>query len=149
MNFRKTIFIILSGILILLIAFYTYCSHTFQHLCSSPDHIPESFGFPSNSIGEFKVTDAMYNQGRTAFPFGGSCYLIEFDEPKLVISVIRKNGGIETDNKWTLTKQRGNYIGVFSVQQTTLVPFIIWKLKNNSMFPNHDAILGLFGGTCQ
>lgn len=86
-----------------------------KHLVSSANYIPEFFNLPSSAVKGMTVLDELHSQGKTTFSFGVKHYWLKFDEPAAVIVAIDNAGGSETDSVWYITKQRGNYIGTFSV----------------------------------
>lgn len=61
------------------------------------------------------VLDELHSQGKTTFSFGINHYWLKFKDTREAANAIKDAGGIETDSVWTITKQRGNYIGTFSV----------------------------------
>lgn len=89
--------------------------HSPQKLTSSADYIPEFFELPPNAVRGMTVIDELHSQGKTTFSFGINHYWLKFQVPHAVVDVISRAGGIETDSVWSITKQRGNYIGTFSV----------------------------------
>ena len=86
-----------------------------KHLASSADYIPEFFGLPSNSVNGMTVLDELHSQGKTTFSFGVNHYWLKFQDTREAADAIKEAGGSETDSVWTITKQRGNYIGTLSV----------------------------------
>lgn len=86
-----------------------------KHLASSADYIPEFFGLPSNSVNGMTVLDELHSQGKTTFSFGVNHYWLKFQDTREAADAIKEAGGSETDSVWMITKQRGNYIGTFSV----------------------------------
>ena len=86
-----------------------------KHLASSADYIPEFFGLPSNSVNKVTILDELHSQGKTTFSFGVNHYWLKFQDTREAADAIKEAGGSETDSVWMITKQRGNYIGTFSV----------------------------------
>lgn len=86
-----------------------------KNLASSANNIPEFFGLPLNSVKGMTVLDELHGQGKTPFSFGVNHYWLKFQSTDLTIKAIKEAGGIENDSIWSITKQRGNYIGTFMV----------------------------------
>lgn len=55
------------------------------------------------------------NQGETGFDFGSDYYWLTIKNPQLAGKAILDAGGTETDSIWTITRRRGDYIGIFEV----------------------------------
>lgn len=108
--------IILLGISILLLAIvFVIWQHLPKHLASSADYIPEFFCLPSDAVKGMTVIDKLHSQGKTVFSFGLNHYWLKFKNPKVAADAISKAGGSETDSVWSITRQRGMYIGTFTV----------------------------------
>lgn len=86
-----------------------------KHLASSAVYIQEFFELPSNSVNDMTILDEMHSQGKTTFSFGVNNYWLKFENVEAVVKAIRSAGGSERDSVWTITKERGNYIGTFSI----------------------------------
>ena len=97
------------------VGFYVFWYYSPKHYASSADYIPEFFGLPSNSVSEMTILDELHSQGKTTFSFGVNHYWLKFQDTREAADAIKEAGGSETDSVWMITKQRGNYIGTFSV----------------------------------
>lgn len=106
---------IISALTILVAITLEWCYHSPKKLTSSADHIPEFFELPPNAVRGMTVIDELHSQGKTTFSFGINHYWLKFQVPNAVVDAISNAGGIEIDSVWSITKQRGNYIGIFSV----------------------------------
>lgn len=92
-------------------------NHHPKHLASSVEYIPEFFNLQPNSMQGMTVLDELHSQGKTPVSFGVNHYWQKFQSTNLTIKAIKEAGGIETDSRWSITKQRGNYIGTLIVSQ--------------------------------
>lgn len=63
------------------------------------------------------VLDELHSQGKTLFSFGINHYWLKFQSTDLTIKAVKDVGGIAKDSIWSITKQRGNYIGILMVSQ--------------------------------
>lgn len=100
---------------ICLIGLYLYCCYSPKQLASSADNIPEFFDLPSNCVKGMTVFDELHSQGKTTFSFGLNHYWLKFRDNRDAIEAIKDAGGTLNDSFWSITKQRGDYIGTFSV----------------------------------
>lgn len=91
--------------------------HHPKHLASSAEYIPEFFNLQPNSVHGMTVLDELHSQGKTPFSFGVNHYWLKFQSTDLTIKAVKDVGGIEKDSIWSITKQRGNYIGTLIVSQ--------------------------------
>lgn len=104
------------GLLVILVTItFMWVHYSPKHLASSADHIPEFFELPTEAVSGMTVLDEFHSQGETVFSFGVNHYWLKFEYPNLAIEAISKAGGSELDSVWSITKQKGNYIGTFSV----------------------------------
>lgn len=108
-------FVIIGALILVIVATFVWLRHTPKHLASSADYIPEFFGLPSDVVRGMTVLDELHSQGKTTFSFGLNHYWLKFDDPSVAIAAIANAGGSVTDSVWSITKQRGNYIGTFMV----------------------------------
>ena len=108
------------SISIMIIIVGATCLVWFNHpknLASSANNIPEFFGVPLNSVKGMTVLDELHSQGKTLFSFGINHYWLKFQSTDLTIKAVKDVGGIAKDSIWSITKQRGNYIGILMVSQ--------------------------------
>lgn len=105
------------AILVIVIIGSIVWKHHPKHLVSSAEYIPEFFNLQPNSMQGITVLDELHSQGKTTFSFGVNHYWLKFQSTDLTINAIKEAGGIEKDSIWSITKQRGNYIGTLMVSQ--------------------------------